>query len=601
LPALLFAQCKVLGLNAGENRAGDITFKVTQGIKVTSSRVENNVNPGDAETGVSTIGNSGNINIETGSLYLTDGAELSTNTFGQGNAGTLTVKARDAIELIGTSADGKYLSGLYAQAESDSTGNGGDLTIETGRLTVRDGAQVSASTFGSGKGGTLTVKARDAIELIGTSADGNSVSGLYAQANQKSTGDGGDLTIETGRLTVRDGAEVSASTFGSGKGGTLTVKARDAIELIGTSADGSSVSGFYARAELDSTGNGGDLRIETGRLTVRDGALVSASTFGSGKGGTLTVKARDAIELIGTSADGKYLSGLYAQANQKSTGDGGDLTIETGRLTVRDGARVSVLSKGTGNAGKIEVFANSIQLSNRASLNADTKAGGGNIDVYTPLLLLQKESSITTNGTETARGGDINLIFTNGIFVASGNSHIKANSQGSRGGNITIKATSIFKTQNSDITVEGGNPDLNGSLSIDTNVTPQVVPLTPNFQEVSLVTSSCRSRQSNKDQFIITGRGGLPPNPLEAIADEATWMDLRISAGMPENKATGEQRNRRTAADKNPQSPNHPTEIIEAQGWRINSNGQVELLAKAPTATPNNPTMLIPECNELQN
>ncbi|WP_323202466.1 hypothetical protein [Nostoc sp. UHCC 0251] len=32
-----------------------------------------------------------------------------------------------------------------------ATGNGGDISITTGRLTIRDGGSVSSSTFGHGK------------------------------------------------------------------------------------------------------------------------------------------------------------------------------------------------------------------------------------------------------------------------------------------------------------------------------------------------------------------------------------------------------------------------------------------------------------------
>jgi large exoprotein involved in heme utilization and adhesion len=76
------------------------------------------------------------------------------------------VTASDMVEVIGTSADGRTLSGLFAQTSDE--GDAGDLTIATRRLLVRDGAQVSASTFSTGKGGTLSVTASDTVEVIGT-------------------------------------------------------------------------------------------------------------------------------------------------------------------------------------------------------------------------------------------------------------------------------------------------------------------------------------------------------------------------------------------------------------------------------------------------
>jgi hypothetical protein len=55
------------------------------------------------------------------------------------------VNASDAIEVIGRSADGQFGSDLFAF--TDGEGNAGDLTIATGWLLLRDGAQVSADTI----------------------------------------------------------------------------------------------------------------------------------------------------------------------------------------------------------------------------------------------------------------------------------------------------------------------------------------------------------------------------------------------------------------------------------------------------------------------
>jgi large exoprotein involved in heme utilization and adhesion len=46
---------------------------------------------------------------------------------------------------------------LFTQAYSGASGNAGDLTINTGSLLVRDGAVVSAGTFGQGDGGSIYI------------------------------------------------------------------------------------------------------------------------------------------------------------------------------------------------------------------------------------------------------------------------------------------------------------------------------------------------------------------------------------------------------------------------------------------------------------
>ena len=75
---------------------------------------------------------------------------------------------------------------MSTQANRGSTGNAGNLTINTHQLALQGGVQLSAGTLGAGKGGDLTIN-------------------------------------DTGQLLVQDGAQVSASTRGAGNSGSLTV------------------------------------------------------------------------------------------------------------------------------------------------------------------------------------------------------------------------------------------------------------------------------------------------------------------------------------------------------------------------------------------
>ncbi len=69
------------------------------------------------------------------------------------------------------------------------------------------GAQVSTGTFSRGKGGNLTVNA-NRVQLIGKTVNDIAPSGLFASAQQGSTGNAGDLEVNTQNLLVRDRAGV---------------------------------------------------------------------------------------------------------------------------------------------------------------------------------------------------------------------------------------------------------------------------------------------------------------------------------------------------------------------------------------------------------
>ncbi|MEA5626056.1 S-layer family protein [Nostoc sp. UHCC 0251] len=553
-----------------------------------------------ADAYANSTGNAGDLTIKTNTLLVRDGAEVSASTYGAGKGGNLTIDAQD-VQLIGTSLDSRFFSNLATSAQRNSTGDAGDLTIKTNTLLVKDGAQVSTGTSGTGQGGNLIIDAQD-VQLIGTSIDSRFFSNLRTSAGSNLTGDAGDLTIKTNTLLVRDGASVSAATSGAGKGGNLIVDAQD-VQLI-SSADGQFPSGLFADARLNSTGDAGDLTIKTNTLLVQDGAQVSTSTFGVGKGGNLIVDAQN-MQLIGTTADGRFPSGLAASAQRNSTGDAGDLTTKTNILLVRDGAAITVQSLGTGTAGNMTLNARSIRLNNNALLSGNTRNARVNpnreqatININSQDLLMSRNSNIRTNARgENVIGGNINI--DTDFLVAFENSDISANSQDFRGGNVRINAQGIFGIQfrdvesekTSDITATGASSELSGNVEINT---PDVDPNSglvnlPTIAPDTEVAQTCQAGGNlAKSSFTITGRGGLPPNPGEALNTDAVQVDLITL------NPNSDRRDRSYSTSKT--TTPTPERIIEATGLALNQKGEVVLTANLPTTKPHIPWLKPASC-----
>jgi filamentous hemagglutinin family protein len=539
-------------------------------------------------------GDAGNLSINTGNLIVRNGSQVISATRGQGAGGSLTVNATDSVQLIGISADG-VVSGLLTQTEN--RGNAGNLRIDTGNLIVSDGARVSSATFDEGAGGSLTVNASDSVRLIGTSADGREVSGLFAGSENR--GNAGNLRIDTENLIISGGAQVSSSTRGQGASGSLTVNASDSVRLIGTSADGRFASGFFASSE--NLGNAGNLRIDTGNLIVSDGAQVSSGTIGEGAGGSLTVNASNSVRLIGTSADGQFPSSLTATT--RASGDAGDLTLKTRQFIIEDGGQISSQSTATGIAGDITLQTNSLFLEGEgSSILADTAStDGGNISLQVnDRLLLRNGSQIsTTAGTERAggNGGNIDIDSQFILAVPSENSDITANAYEGRGGNVNVTAQGIFgiefrekETNFSDITASS-QFGVDGSVQIDNpNVDPsrRVVNL-PNIPVEVEIVQACQPSESQQSEFVITGRGGLPPSAQEILSTDTTgidWVTLNPNtAAKPE-----------TITENAPSEVSRP--IVEAQGWVVAANGKIILTAQNHTVTPAFPWLPNGSCKE---
>ncbi len=566
----------------------------------------------------------GTIQVQGRRISLGDGSAILATTLGAGDGGGITVRASESVEALGFSSNLLFPSIISTSSQTGSSGKAGAIAIETPSLLVGNGGVLSSTTFGSGDAGNMTVRA-SSVEAFGTLNNLNA-SGLFTGAALGSTGHAGDLTIETQRLRLTDGAQILATTTGAGKGGELTVRATEAVEVIGFAefrnpglptasiVVGSTIASSVTRRQV--TGNAGNVRIETARLTVKDGGQIVTTTFGSGKGGNLTVRATDSVELIGTSRTNRLaISSLAATAGQNSTGRAGNLTIETRQLTIRDGATATVENLAPVNLAPTEegsdlnVNAESIRLIDGGSLNAETRAGDrGNITINSKDILLRNNSQITTDAQQTATGGNITINTDTLVAVPGENSDITANAQQGSGGQVSISAQGIFGTQFrdrgtrlSDITATSDSgPQFNGTVQIDIRgVDPNrgLVELPETLADSSnQIVQTCAS-QARSNSFVITGRGGLPPTPSEALNSAPGWIDWRVS-GRGGDEGTREARETREIKGAEeffssqspiptPQAPiqNPKSKIrnplIEATGWVINSDGTVRLVANS--------------------
>lgn len=82
------------------------------------------------------------------------------------------------------------------------------------------------------------------------------------------------------------------------------------------------------------------------------------------------------------------------------------------------------------------------------------------------------------------------------------------------------------------------------------------------------------------NQFIVTGRGSLPPNPLQPMPGRLGNRQLATLESNIHSQQTLQR------VDGNIETKPAST-IVEAQGWIKNADGTIALVA-VPTATPNN-------------
>jgi filamentous hemagglutinin family protein len=431
----------------------------------------------------------GTVSIQAAQFIAEGGSYVDTTTYGFGRGGNLSVTATDSIELSGTNSDGTVPSGFFAQVDVPkgqtlpTTGNAGDLTIATGRLILREGAQVGSNTFSEGSGGRLTVTASQSVEVIGRSVNSQAPSALLTQAEPDSSGNSQDLTISTRELILRDGGEISSSTIGAGNAGNILIQASEQLII----QDRSGVSALTV-----GKGRGGNISIETERLIAQNGGQILAKTQGSGQAGTLTVNARESVELTGTNIEG-FPSGLFTQSTGIKTnsdaGNADNLTVTTRQLTVRDGAAISADTFAGGRGGSLTVNASeSIEVTGTSGivpaevsplvradgrlpsrLTAVTTGSGeaGSVTINTGLLRVRDEAIVSVDGSRgTGSAGNLEVTASD-IRLDRGT--ITAETRSGDFGNVNLQVSNFLQMRNnSNITVTAIGDARGGNVKIDT-------------------------------------------------------------------------------------------------------------------------------------
>jgi filamentous hemagglutinin family protein len=529
--------------------------------------------------------NAGSIQVQGNRVSIRDGSVILVKNQGTQTAGEINVRA-DLLEAIGTTLDGRILSGVIN--ETSGIGAGGNITINARQVRVQNAGVISSRTFSSAPSGTVTVNASELVQVSGFAPNLTNRVSTISSIARTSSGNAGEVKISTERLEILNGGVVFAATFGSGAGGNVTINA-EAIAIANTTPtfDRSAIS-----ASSFGTGNAGNITLNTGTLNIDNGGTVSSSSFATGVAGSITVNASESIQLSGRVAgvgSSSIISAVFPATpnNQRflglpaiPSGNSGNVTLNTPVLSVTNGANLGVRNDGIGDAGKLRVNAGSILLDFGGSISASTNSGeGGNITLSVQNSLIARHNSqITATAGGTGNGGNLNI--NSDVIIALENSDISANAVQGRGGNIQISTQGIFGTEfrpqqtpESDITASS-QFGLSGNVVIsnpEVETKSFLVELSQNLLDTSeQITTGCAADRGNT--FSITGRGGLPENPSSGLLGRAVWWDNRDLSQVSQT------------AQKLPKTETTP-EIVEATGFRINAQGQVELVADAASSS----------------
>ena len=530
----------------GQGDAGSVMINATDTVSFDGSSAFSRVR----ETGV---GKAGSIDIQARSLTFINGASLSTTSFGQGDAGSVMINATDTVSFDGSSA--------FSTLEETGVGDGGSIGIQARSLTLINGASLSTNSLGQGNAGSVSIEATDTVSLV---------NGSGIDAFTLGKGDGGQVTIRSGNSVTLSGVlppsdggissrvVTSAEEEGSGQGGSILINTPH-LKIL----DGAVITA-RSRSELQ---GGGIIEVNAETLELRGGGQMLTTTFRGGDAGRININVSDRIEISGSDPTfserfnqvaedlGEETarfnidpvsseSGLFANTEDGSRGNGGNISINSNTVIIDNRAQIAVNSDGSGVGGDINIFSGSLNLDNGGEISAETiSTDGGNITLQIndkPLLLHNLSKISTTAGDEEFGGNGGNIIINAPFILAypSENSDITANAFEGNGGNINITTNALFgiefrdqETKLSDITASSefgqqGEVEINTS-GIDPTRGLLTLPEETVNTEISQGCQTVRGREAV--EYFEIGRGGLSPTPDEPLNSDGAledWIDL---------------------------------------------------------------------------
>ena len=295
-----------------QGHAGNVNV-TTQHLKIDSQGSEyltgivSQVNPNSS-------GDAGKVTVKTGSLDIVNGGEISSNTFSQGQAGSVDVTAQKL--KIDMQASNRF-TGISASAKEGS-GNGGGVVVNADSLDIINGGAISGTTWTQGHAGNVNVTAQQ-LKIDGY---GSSVS---SSTNGK--GDAGNVLVNSGSLDIVNGGEISSNTWDQGHGGTVNVIA-DYLKI--SNQEALYPTGILADAIRGSSGNAGNVIVKARSLEIGSAGQISSLAWSLGHGGNVNVTSNQ-LKIDGQ--NGNSNTGIFADA-VNGIGNAGDVIVVADNLEI---------------------------------------------------------------------------------------------------------------------------------------------------------------------------------------------------------------------------------------------------------------------------
>lgn len=503
------------------------------------------------ESSSSLDGDGGDIRVETGTLTIQGGAQITSRTTSDKGAGDVGIEVGGTFSIVGDGADPAVPSGVFAttglQVGTPNLGNAGRVGIEARDLEMSGNAAIATLSRNQGAAGDIVIVAEESLGMLST-ADG--IPGISAATRD---GPGGSIGIETQLLTLRDGSFISSSTFQKGQAGPVSIEARRALLSGAVGANTSAILSESFGQALE-VGDAGQVTLVLGEtLEVVNGAEISVESRGPGAAGSIRIEADESVTIA---------AGGSVSATAEETGESGDVTIEAPVIILDAGSVTTEAADGTASGAEDDPIGGNISLTagrhvgitagSLVSAQSNGTQDAGRITIDAGRDLFVADSEITTDASEetaNAAGGQIDITATNEIellrstvstsvqafegdedggditidprFVIVNRSDILAQAIFGDGGKIDITAGTYLESADSTVNASSLGGGIDGEVNVDapdTELKGQLTRLPSHFLDATaLLREHCAARASGRGSFVVAGREGGEASPVRPL------------------------------------------------------------------------------------
>ncbi|HIK07412.1 MAG TPA: S-layer family protein [Trichormus sp. M33_DOE_039] len=474
----------------------------------------------------------GEIDLD-GGLLSAPGGLIELGSIKNGNAVLNSIPQGFALQYADASSLGNIQITQRALASTrDFNGEGGGaIHIQGKQVSIQDGSLILVQNRSQKTAGDIAINSAESLEIIGKSPDFQSSSSLVNETT--SSGAAGNIIINTPRLNIDRGGYILNRTFSTAPAGNIIINTNETQVnsfALGDPSAFRAVSQILAASYAG--GKGGNVSLSTQKLSVLAGANIAARPYASGNGGDVTVKA-DTIEVNNTGTPTGFYFSLISTATF-GAGNAGNLAIDTRKLSIQAGGRVSASSIVLGNAGSLTINASeSIDISGVKDAENPSyigtavrpfgtfaqisRANAGNTSINTPYLNITDSATVFVQNTGSGTAGTLQIDAN--ILKLENQASISASTKAGEGGNIDLQLRDLLLMRHgSFINAEAGIRGNGGNIIINT---PNIVGL----ENSDIIANAVQGRGGNI-QITTQGIIGLEYrnllSPREVLTNDIT-------------------------------------------------------------------------------